>query len=128
MIDAFFRAIERSGFGHRRSRRWLLKWGATLGGLTAISNRVGLPIRAAPAIQLWREHEQRWGRQLMFPIGVLWMAADADDTFERGSLPLLRKAGIPYEELSQRDLARRWPQINLEGVRWGVYEPESGFL
>jgi len=208
MIDAFFRAIERSGFGHRRSRRWLLKWGATLGGLTAISNRFGLPSRApaailndhdraqikmktqthiavigagafggwtalyllrrgarvilidswgpgnsrassggetrvirgtygpsqpytemaARAIQLWREHEQRWGRQLMFPIGVLWMAADADDTFERGSLPLLRKAGIPYEELSQRDLARRWPQINLEGVRWGVYEPESGFL
>src|SRR5207247_9568130 len=42
--------------------------------------------------------------------------------------PLLRKAGIPYEELSQRDLARRWPQINLEGVRRGVYEPESGFL
>src|SRR5439155_1184526 len=80
---------------------------------------------AARAIQLWREHEQRWGRQLMFPIGVLWMAADADDTFERGSLPLLRKAGIPYEELSQRDLARRWPQINLEVVRWGVYEPEG---
>src|SRR3989441_10945855 len=53
---------------------------------------------AARAIQLWREHEQRWGRQLMFPIGVLWMAADAGDTFERGSLPLLRKAGIPYEE------------------------------
>src|SRR5437016_10871525 len=24
---------------------------------------------AARAIQLWREHEQRWGRQLMFPIG-----------------------------------------------------------
>src|SRR5437879_13760399 len=50
MIDAFFRAIERSGFGHRRSRRWLLKWGATLGGLTAISNRVGLTSRAPAAI------------------------------------------------------------------------------
>jgi monomeric sarcosine oxidase len=208
MIDAFFRAIERSGLGCRQTRRWLLKWGATIGGLTAISNRFGLPSRApaailndrdwsetkmntknhiavvgagafggwtalyllrrgarvtlidswgpgnsrassggetrvirgtygpnqpytemaARAIQLWREHEKHWGRQLMFPIGVLWMAAEADDTFERGSLPLLRKAGIPYEELSQHDLARRWPQINLEGVRWGVYEPESGFL
>src|SRR2546426_11092333 len=50
MIDAFFRAIERSGFGHRLSRRWLLKWGATLGGLTAISNRFGLPSRAPAAI------------------------------------------------------------------------------
>src|SRR5438034_11765460 len=50
MIDAFFRAIERSGFGHRRSRRWLLKWGATRGSLTAISNRFGLPSRAPAAI------------------------------------------------------------------------------
>src|SRR2546429_7174960 len=50
MIDAFFRAIERSGFGHRRSRRWLLKWGTTLGSLTAISNRFGLPSRAPAAI------------------------------------------------------------------------------
>src|SRR5438445_11414345 len=50
MIDAFFRAIERSGFGHRRSRRWLLTSGATLGGLTAISNHVGLPSRAPAAI------------------------------------------------------------------------------
>jgi glycine/D-amino acid oxidase-like deaminating enzyme len=64
----------------------------------------------------------------MFPIGVLWMATEADDTLERGSPPLLRKAGIPYEELSADEVARRWPQINLEGVRWGLYEPESGFL
>ncbi|HEV2732472.1 MAG TPA: FAD-dependent oxidoreductase, partial [Terriglobales bacterium] len=83
---------------------------------------------AARAMQLWREHEKRWGRQLMFPIGVLWMATEADDTLERGSPPLLRKAGIPYEELSASEVARRWPQINLEGVRWGLYEPESGFL
>jgi sarcosine oxidase len=207
MIDAFSRAIDRSG-SCRRTRRWLLKWGATLGGLTALSGRFALPGRgragilndrdraetkmntkthiavigagafggwtalyllrrgarvalidswgpgnsrassggetrvirgtygpnqpytemAARAIQLWREHEKRWGRQLMFTIGVLWMAAEADDTFERGSMTLLRKAGIPYEELSERELARRWPQINLDGVRWGVYEPESGFL
>jgi len=83
---------------------------------------------AGRAMQLWREHQKRWGRQLMFPIGVLWMAAEADDTLERSSPPLLRKAGIPYEELSEHEVGRRWPQINLEGVRWGLYEPESGFL
>src|SRR5207245_309796 len=38
------------GFGDRRSRRWLLKWGTTLGSLTAISNRFGLPSRAPAAI------------------------------------------------------------------------------
>jgi glycine/D-amino acid oxidase-like deaminating enzyme len=83
---------------------------------------------AAHAMQLWREHEKRWNRQFLHPCGVLWMAAGGDDQFERGSLPLLREAGIPCEELSAADLEKRWPQINLEGVRWGIYEPESGFL
>jgi len=83
---------------------------------------------AARALQLWKEHEKRWNRQFLHRIGVLWMAATGDDQFERGSLPLLREAGIPYEELSARELAKRWPQINLEGVRWGIYEPQSGFL
>src|SRR6476659_2186275 len=55
---------------------------------------------AARAMQLWRENEKRWNRQLFFPIGVLWMAAEKDDPFERGSLPALKESAIPYEELS----------------------------
>jgi sarcosine oxidase len=82
---------------------------------------------AARALQLWKEHEQLWGRQFLHPTGVLWLAA-ADDQFERGSLPMLREAGIPYAELSAEEIGQRWPQISLEGVRWGIYEPESGFL
>ena len=82
---------------------------------------------AARALQLWKEHEQLWGRQSLHPTGVLWLAA-ADDQFERGSLPMLREAGIPYAELSAEEIGQRWPQISLEGVRWGIYEPESGFL
>jgi monomeric sarcosine oxidase len=83
---------------------------------------------AARAMQLWRENEKRWNRQFLHRAGVLWMAKADDDQFERGSLPVLREAGIPYEELSAREIEKRWPQINLEGVRWAVYEPESGFL
>ena len=56
------------------------------------------------------------------------MAATEDDKFERGSLSSLREAGVPYEELSATEMAKRWPQINFEGVRWGIFEPESGFL
>jgi glycine/D-amino acid oxidase-like deaminating enzyme len=83
---------------------------------------------AARALQLWDEHEQRCNRQLLHRTGVLWMATAGDDHFERGSLPLMREAGIAYEELSAAELEKRWPQINLEGVRWGIYEPKSGFL
>jgi glycine/D-amino acid oxidase-like deaminating enzyme len=83
---------------------------------------------AARAMQLWREHEERWKQQLFCRNGVLWMAAAGADAFERGSLPLLRESGIPYQELQPRELERCWPQINFEGVAWAVYEPDGGFL
>jgi glycine/D-amino acid oxidase-like deaminating enzyme len=82
---------------------------------------------AVRALQLWKEHEKLWRCQLFHPIGVLWLAG-ADDQFERGSLPILREAGISYAELSAQEIGERWPQISLEGVRWGIYEPENGFL
>jgi glycine/D-amino acid oxidase-like deaminating enzyme len=83
---------------------------------------------AARAMALWNEHQQRWKHRLMHQIGVLWMAADGDDEFERGSIVELREAGIRYEELSHAAMKERWPQINLEDVPWGIYEPEGGFL
>ncbi len=82
---------------------------------------------AARALELWKEHERQWHRKFFFPIGVLWMA-ERNDAFERGSLPLLKDAGICFEELSAKDLARRWPQINFQDIEWGIYEPQSGYL
>jgi glycine/D-amino acid oxidase-like deaminating enzyme len=83
---------------------------------------------AARALQLWKEHDQRWQVKLLYQTGVLWLVTAGDDRFERESLPGLREAGIAYQELSAKELAARWPQINLEGVHWGIYEPESGYL
>jgi sarcosine oxidase len=83
---------------------------------------------AARAAQLWKENEQRWNLKLLHQTGVLWMVTAGDDHFERESLPLLRGAGIAYQELSVQEMAARWPQINLEAVHWGIYEPEGGFL
>jgi sarcosine oxidase len=82
---------------------------------------------AARALDLWKQHEAQWKRKFFFPIGVLWMA-EADDAYERGSLPFLKDAGIPLEQLAVNDLVRRWPQINFENVEWGIYEPQSGYL
>jgi sarcosine oxidase len=83
---------------------------------------------AARALRMWTEHEIRWCRQLLHRAGVLWMATTSDDQFERSSLPMLREAGIAYEELSGREVGKRWPQINVEDVRWAIHEPECGFL
>jgi monomeric sarcosine oxidase len=83
---------------------------------------------AARATQLWKENEKRWNLKLLYQTGVLWMVTAGDDHFERESLPALHDAGIAYQELSVQEMTTRWPQINLEGVHWGIYEPAGGFL
>ncbi|MFZ3266571.1 MAG: FAD-dependent oxidoreductase [Terriglobales bacterium] len=82
---------------------------------------------SARAMALWKEHESQWKQTFFFPIGVLWMAQGSGE-FERGSLPQLEDAGIPFEQLSTNEMARRWPQINLDKIEWGIYEPESGYV
>ena len=105
---------------------------ASSGGETRILRGVYGPKQpytklAARALELWKEHERQWKRRFFFPIGVLWMV-DGDGSFERDSLPELREAGIPFEQLTASELARRWPQINFENVEWGIFEPQSGYL
>jgi sarcosine oxidase len=82
---------------------------------------------AARALELWKEHQSQWKCKFFFPIGVLWMV-EGDGAFERGSLPFLKDAEVPFERLAVKELARRWPQINFEKVEWGIYEPQSGYL
>ena len=82
----------------------------------------------ARAMRLWREHEQRWKRRFFHPIGVLFMAADGDDAWEAGSEPMLKEARIPCKTLSVRAMRKQWPQICFDGIDWGLFEPESGYL
>jgi len=83
---------------------------------------------AARALKLWAKHERRWKRRFLHLAGVLWMASNGDDAFERGSRKPLRRAGIKFQELSAGELKKRWPQVFFEGVDWGIYEPECGYL
>ena len=83
---------------------------------------------AARALSLWAKYERRWKRQFLHRSGVLWMAAARDDAFESGSVKMLRAAKIKYQELSATQMKKRWPQINFEGIEWGIFEPECGYL
>jgi len=82
---------------------------------------------AARALRLWQEYEQQWNLQLFSRTGVLWMTG-SDDLYERASLPVMSEAGVRFEKLSAAECAKRWPQINFDGVAWAVYEPGSGYL
>src|SRR5450755_1907722 len=83
---------------------------------------------AARALKLWDKYQRRWKRQFLHPTGVLWMASGHDDSFERGSVEMLRRVKIKFRELSTAQMKKRWPQINFEGIQWGIFEPECGYL
>jgi glycine/D-amino acid oxidase-like deaminating enzyme len=83
---------------------------------------------AARALKLWAKYERRWKRQFLHRTGVLWMASGTDDAFESGSVKALRTAKIRFQELSAAQMRKRWPQVNFEGIEWGIFEPECGYL
>lgn len=83
---------------------------------------------AGRALKLWAKYERKWKRQFLHRAGVLWMAAGCDDAFERGSIEMLQAAKIEYQDLAAAQLKKRWPQINFEGIAWGIFEPQCGYL
>ena len=83
---------------------------------------------AARALKLWTKYERRWKKRFLHRTGVLWMASSRDDAYERGSLAPLRQARIKFQELSTTEMKKRWPQVNFADVRWGILEPECGYL
>jgi glycine/D-amino acid oxidase-like deaminating enzyme len=83
---------------------------------------------AARALKLWQKYERRWKRQFLHRAGVLWMVSSHDDAYELGSLDELREAGVKFRTFSTPEMKKRWPQINFEDVRWGIFEPECGYL
>jgi glycine/D-amino acid oxidase-like deaminating enzyme len=83
---------------------------------------------AARALKLWAKYERRWKKLFLHRTGVLWMVSSSDDAYERGSLDELRQARMKFQELSTPEMKKRWPQINLDDVRWGIFEPNCGYL
>jgi glycine/D-amino acid oxidase-like deaminating enzyme len=82
---------------------------------------------AARSLELWKENEARWRLKLYNRTGVLWMAS-GDDSYERAAMPLLREAGLAFEALTADEAAKRFAQINFDGVKWALLEKDAGYL
>jgi len=76
---------------------------------------------------LWREHERLVGQRLYHPTGALWLFR-GEDAYARTSAPLAREAGLPVDQLTLDEAARRYPQVRLDGVRHVWLEREAGYL
>jgi sarcosine oxidase len=82
---------------------------------------------AARALRLWKDHDLEWGHGCLRTTGALWMSS-ADTRFGHDSFAALQAEGIPVEMVSASDAARRWPQVDFDGIESVLFEGEAGYL
>jgi sarcosine oxidase len=76
----------------------------------------------------WNDFFERVGYpELFVETQVLWLAGP-DDVRVRDTASALARCGVEYEEVDRQMLERRYPQIGLDGISWGLLEPDSGVL
>jgi glycine/D-amino acid oxidase-like deaminating enzyme len=80
------------------------------------------------ALELWKEHQRQWGRQIFFNTGVLWMCYEKQASLVDESIPFAIKHKMEYQRLAKEELARRYPLINTTDLHHGWFDPFGGYL
>ena len=75
----------------------------------------------------WKDFFAATKQSLFLETGVLWMAGKNDARL-RETAATLEKCGVAFEELDRAALEKRYPQIGLEEIQKGIFEPHSGVL
>jgi monomeric sarcosine oxidase len=76
----------------------------------------------------WKELFRATRNEALFrKTGVLWLAESGNGQLQ-ATKEVLKRNGVPFEELERDGIVHRYPQVNLEGIASGIYEPESGVL
>jgi monomeric sarcosine oxidase len=79
------------------------------------------------SLAAWRELSERFEPPLFHRTGVLWMGRSGD-AYMTASRAAFEREGVVHESLDRADLERRFPQIALGPIQWGILEPDSGAL
>jgi sarcosine oxidase len=79
------------------------------------------------ALELYKDFYARTDAGLYHQTGFLWLAAENDE-FTMANIGVFDKLKVAYEKLTLADLRKRYPQIGLDGIAWGLYEPNAGGL
>lgn len=82
---------------------------------------------AMDSLPEWRGLSDRAELPLFHRTGVLFFFQRVEPYLE-DSLAVHRRLGLPSERLGRRELSRRFPMIDFEGVEAGIYEPGFGAL
>lgn len=116
LVDAFAPAHSRSSSGGE-SR---LTRGAY--GKDAIYTRMALD-----SLPQWKELSAISGLPIFIPAGVLFFFPTEEPYF-RDSVAAHEQLGLPIDVLGKREMARRFPMFDLDGITVGLFEPTFGAL
>jgi monomeric sarcosine oxidase len=75
----------------------------------------------------WHKLSKRHESPIFHETGALYLYAGDNAKIDE-SVALQRSLSIPIEKIAARDMARRWPQIDFDGIAVGVLQPTMGAL
>ena len=79
------------------------------------------------SLEQWRWLSGRSGLPIFHPTGVLFLFG-RKEPYVSQSIEVHERVGIPLEILERAALAKRFPQIGLDGVELGLFEQDRGPL
>lgn len=79
------------------------------------------------AFELWEKIAATTTEPLYVPTGALWMH-EGDDSYVRASLPILKDLGFEVDQFTVAEAAKKYPQINFNGVKSVYLERRAGAL
>jgi glycine/D-amino acid oxidase-like deaminating enzyme len=82
----------------------------------------------ARALALWKENQERFGKQLFYNTGVLWLCYEEKTPLVDDSIPFAHKHGMAYEYLSVDVLKKRYSVLNVDDLHHGYFDPSGGYL
>lgn len=82
---------------------------------------------AVRSMGLWREREKEWGVKLLFQGNRLSMSLRPGPRLDT-QRAIFDRLKLPYELWKHDELARRYPQVNFEGIEQVFVEPEAAMI
>jgi len=75
----------------------------------------------------WHALSERHESPIFHETGALFLYAEDAPSIDR-SIAVQRSLEIPIEKISAREMVKRWPQIDFDGIAIGVMQPTMGVL
>lgn len=82
---------------------------------------------ALASLAEWKRLSERSALPLFHQAGVLFCFQEMID-YARESIAVHERLGLPLEQIDNASLRERWPQMNCDGIDFGLFEPEFGAL